>query len=267
MRLFPAIIALLLPGLAIGGETPWQDLAPGVKARLISADSEVGDGTTMIALELDMPETVKTYWRVPGESGIPIDIDWTGSNGITQTEIVWPYPLAETKDGYLDYVYYGPIVLPIRVMLAGEGALINAAITMGVCSDICVPAMASFSLAVDPSKPDRGQGLRIDQALAYAPRAWDGAEAPIGDIWWDAAAHSLALSVTGEQLDPTSIIAATGDTDLVFGTPQKSPEPGIVFLPLLGKDDDGGLAGQTVEVIFMTGGKAYQVSRQLKAAD
>jgi DsbC/DsbD-like thiol-disulfide interchange protein len=268
MRHLFLLLALLLTGFANAGETPWQDLAPGVKARLISADSEVGDGTTMIALELDMPPNVKTYWRVPGESGIPLEIDWTGSNGITAKEVVWPYPTTETRDGYRDYVYYGPTVLPIRVMMmAGEAASINASVIMGICSDICVPATASFSLTVDPSTPDRGQGLRISQALAYVPKPWDGTDAPIGEVWWDASAHALAIAVAEGQLDPASIIASIDRTDVVFGAPQKSPEPGIVFLPLLGKDGVDGLAGQAVEVIFMTEGKAYQVSRQLKAAD
>ena len=120
---------------------------------------------------------------------------------------MWPYPLAETRDGYLDYVYYGPTVLPIRLTLAGEAASINASVIMGICSDICVPATASFSLAVDPSSPDRGQGLRIDQAAGLCADALGGGDAPVGEVWWDASANALAVALTEAQLDVPSIIA------------------------------------------------------------
>lgn len=264
MRLILSVFAVvLIAAPAFAAQTPWQELAPGVKARLISADAASAEGTTMIALELDMPPDFKTYWRVPGETGIATTIDWTGSNGITAAEMLWPYPIVETKAGYVDFVYYGPTVLPIRITLAGEGAEIETAILMGICSDICVPATASFSLALDLRTPDRGQGLRINQALALVPREWPGEPQPVGDIWWDAEAGALAIAVSDPAVDPGSLIASPADASVLFGAPQKSPEPGIIFLPLLGKDEVKGLASQVIQVTFKADGEAFEVLRQL----
>ena len=75
---------------AVAGETPWQELAPGAKARLISSDVLKADGTTMVGLELDMPTTLNTYWRVPGETGIPTQFDFGGSSGVAGHETLWP---------------------------------------------------------------------------------------------------------------------------------------------------------------------------------
>ena len=53
------ILALLCPlaAPASAGETPWQDIAPGVQLRLISAGQVRADGTTLVGLEIDMPPT------------------------------------------------------------------------------------------------------------------------------------------------------------------------------------------------------------------
>src|SRR5689334_17951154 len=100
----PALLALTLLTLpAAAAETSWQELSPGVRLRLISSDVLKPDGTTMVALELDMPQNTNTYWRVPGESGIPTEIDTAGSSGISAHEILWPFPLIETKAGLTDF--------------------------------------------------------------------------------------------------------------------------------------------------------------------
>ena len=68
-------ILALAAAPACAGATAWQELAPGVKLRLVASDTLSADGTTLAALELDMPAGTKTYWRVPGESGIPTELD------------------------------------------------------------------------------------------------------------------------------------------------------------------------------------------------
>ena len=73
---------LLIPMLltpAVAAETPWQEVAPGARVRLISSDVLKPGNTTMVALEIDMPVGTNTYWRVPGETGIPTMFDFAGS--------------------------------------------------------------------------------------------------------------------------------------------------------------------------------------------
>ena len=62
-----AFLAFAAPSLA--AETPWQEVAPGVRLRLIADNVLSPDGTTLLGLEVDMPPGYKTYWRVPGETG------------------------------------------------------------------------------------------------------------------------------------------------------------------------------------------------------
>jgi DsbC/DsbD-like thiol-disulfide interchange protein len=164
----------------------WQELEPGTRVRLIASDSLRPDGTTMIGLELDMPASTKTYWRVPGESGIPAEFELTGSHGVSAHRVLWPYPQIEAFGGFTDFVYYGPTVLPLELVVDGDAPLLRVAVTLGVCSDICMPVVASFELPLDFAAPDHGQDLRIAQAVALAPIEWTEARQPVGDVRFDA---------------------------------------------------------------------------------
>jgi len=265
MRLLPLLL-ILLAAPATAGETPWQELAPGVRARLISSDVLKPDGTTLVGIELDMPLDTKTYWRIPGETGIATELDFAGSTGVTAHAVFWPYPTVDHTQGYLDYVYYGPTVLPVVLTIEKGATAVELATTLGVCSDICVPAMASFTLPLSFARADTGQGVRLDQALALSPIPWDGPDGVIGDVALDTAAGGLTIPLAHRAIDPGSLIADTGDPLVLFGTPQKSPDGHSVFLPLLGNVGDADLRGQTIRITFMTDMGPYEISRQIRSA-
>jgi len=252
MRTLPLLVLTLMTLPAAAGETAWQEISPGVRLRMISSDVLRPDGTTTVALELDMPQSTKTYWRVPGESGIETEIDTADSSGVSGHEILWPYPLIEVEDGLTDFVYRGPTVLPVELKLAGERGDLKASVIMGVCSDICVPAMASFSLPLEFIRPDRGQGLRIAQAIALAPQSWTDPGSPLGPVTWDAAANALAVDIVDPRVEPLSLIADASASGQLFGAPQKSPDSSAILLPLLGGAPTTALEGTPVSLTFMT---------------
>ncbi len=258
---FPLLLSILvLP--AVAGETPWQELSPGVRARLVSADVLEAAGRTMVGLELDMPHDTKTYWRIPGETGIAPDLDFAGS--VVDHTILWPYPTIETDQGYLDYVYYGPTVLPVSLMTQGDNPVVELAVTLGVCSDICVPASATFSLPLDFRDPDRGHALRIAQAVSLVPIPWDGAAPAIAGVTLDTSTDALVVTLAAAEIDPHSIIADIGNPAVLFGAPQKSRDGRSVFLSLSGIS--AGLEHQPVRITFMTGRGPYEVTLPIRPA-
>ncbi|MBK8085851.1 MAG: hypothetical protein IPK28_19615 [Devosia sp.] len=265
MRMPLFLLALsCLPAHA--GETPWQEVAPDVRVRMISSDVLRPGGTTMIGLEIDMPPGTKTYWRVPGETGIPTTIDLAGSTGITGHESLWPFPQIDTAEGFVDFVYFGPTVLPVELHLPGDAAMLEAAVTMGVCSDICVPVSAHFSLPLSFARPDRGQSLRIAQAVALTPMDWTDPRQPVGWVGYDAAADALAVRLGDDRIDPLSLIADAGPDGQLFGAPQKSPDGSLVLLPLLGGAAEGDVAGRPVQLTFMTEMGPFSLSRIIASA-
>jgi DsbC/DsbD-like thiol-disulfide interchange protein len=252
MRTLAPIVLVLLTAPALGGETAWQEIAPDVRLRLVSSDVLKADGTTMVALELDMPQGTKTYWRVPGESGIPTQVDIAGSSGIAGHEMLWPYPTIEVLGGLTDFVYRGPTVLPFELKLDGARAELAVSVVMGICSDICVPAMTSFSLPLDFVKPDRGQGLRIAQAVARTPQDWTDQRPLLGRVTWDEGGEAISVALADPRVDPLSLIADASAAGQLFGAPQKSPDGSAVLLPLLGGADQAAREGMPVSLTFMT---------------
>lgn len=259
------LICVLASAPAMAAATDWQELAPGVRLRLISADTLSPSGETMVGLELDMPQGYKTYWRVPGESGIPTQIDWSGSAGFKAARTFWPFPTIETVGDVTDFVYHGPTVLPVRLTLDGPRADLVATVIMGICSDVCVPAQARFMLPLDFQRPDRAQGLRLAQAMARAPVRWPGATSPFGTVQWDATTGDLHVTLVDPVVDPLSILVDARPTDAMFGAPQKSPEADLVILPLLGSAGDTDLAGAPVELTFLTSDGPFSVATRISA--
>lgn len=267
MRL-PRIVLMtlaLVPLPAHAGATGWQELGPDARVRIVSSDRLGADGRMMAAIEIDMPQGTKTYWRVPGETGIPTTLDLAGSTGITGHEFFWPYPQIETQKGFTDFVYYGPTVIPFALDVDGDAPVLRAALLMGICSDICVPAMADFTLPIDLGQPDPGQDLRIAQAMALTPIPWDGAAEAIGPVRLDADGGVLWVELDPDQIDPASVIIDASRAGHIALAPQKSQQDRLVGLRLVGGGSGGGdLVGQSIDLVFMTRSGPYMAERRVE---
>ncbi len=259
---FLVLVMLTLPVQA--GETPWNEVAPEARVRLITS-GVVEDGVTWAALEVDMPQAMKTYWRIPGETGIPTQFDTADSSGVNGHEIVWPYPTRETVDGYVDFVYHGKTVLPVRLDVAGAGAHLKADVLMGVCDEICVPVRTSFDVPLG-GDADTSSDLRIRQAVARAPVPWDGAEEAIGPVAYAAESGTLTVHSDPAAVDPASIIVDNGDPTVLFSSPEPGSAPGSVRFELLDGEAGAALAGQSVRLTFMTVDGAFETTRTVEKA-
>lgn len=255
------VLMTLWASPALAGASPWQEVAPGVTLRLISSDVLDG-GVATAGLEIDMPEGTNTYWRIPGETGIPTQFDFGGSTGIEEPEVLWPYPEIDTSRGYLDYAYYGPVVLPFEMAAEQAGAVLNVSVTLGICSEICVPASASLSLPLNFAAPDAAQSIRLEQAIVQVPILWDQPGQPFGSIeaGLDGSLHLLSPH---PSVDPSSVIADVGDPAILFKTPQKSPDNGLWTLKPLGNAAREELDGRPVQLTFLTADGPYAVTRMV----
>ena len=105
-----------------------------------------------VALRLKPQEGWHTYWRNPGDSGIPTKIEWTLPAGWSASEIQWPYPSVHRLGGLVNYGY-GEETLHL-VELQAPAKLGEAPVTVQatakwlVCADICVPGTAALSLTL-----------------------------------------------------------------------------------------------------------------------
>jgi len=91
-------------------------------ARLITATEATGSASAIEAgLEIRLAPGWHTYWRSPGDAGIPPSIDWAGSDNLAHAEIAWPAPQRWSLQGFETAGYENHVVLPIALTLAQPG--------------------------------------------------------------------------------------------------------------------------------------------------
>ena len=115
---------------------------------LIKDHSDFVPGTSInIGLKVSMDKGWHTYWRNPGDSGGPIEIDWELPKGFTVSDIKWPlpekieYPPLMTY-GYEDFVIY-PMVLSIPPDYSDD--YFEMAANILICADVCIPESGKIS--------------------------------------------------------------------------------------------------------------------------
>lgn len=136
-------------------------------ARVVTAENGVpaGSETISAALQLELKDGWKTYWRSPGEVGIPPHIDWSGSANIEHVEFFWPAPSRFRAFGIENFGYSKAVAFPLQIRLADPGAPLTpkAKVNLLVCSDICVPDSFDLALTLGP-----GSGIDAEAASIIA---------------------------------------------------------------------------------------------------
>ncbi len=155
-----------------------------VIARLISVQDGVPPGaeTLSAGLDLTLSEGWKTYWRSPGEVGIPPRIDWSGSENVAGVEMLWPAPERFTAFGIENFGYKDNVVFPLRVTLGrpGEPAHLAGAVKLLICSEVCIPETFDLALALPSgSKIDADSASQISTFLSRVPA--EGGQAKVTD--------------------------------------------------------------------------------------
>jgi len=126
-------------------------------------------GTQMAAARIRLKDGWKTYWRAPGGNGIPPQFRWTGSKNIKAVAFHWPEPKIFFRNGLRTIGYKHELVLPIEFQPKDRASDMTVAgqIDFGVCSDVCIPASATFSVRLPRSSPSHQS--TIQKALRARP--------------------------------------------------------------------------------------------------
>lgn len=141
-------LAAAAPDHALAAASGWAG-DEHAEARLVTAAEAVGSGATVDAgLEIRMAPGWHTYWRTPGDAGIPTTIDWAGSENLAATTIAWPAPTRLTLQGLENYIYVDRVLLPIAIQLTepGKPVLLRASVDYAACAEVCVPYHADLAL-------------------------------------------------------------------------------------------------------------------------
>lgn len=143
-------LGLTAAGPAHGAASDWI-VTDFSRLRLVAAgDSTAASGVLEIGVQIRLEEGWKTYWRDPGDAGLPTSFDWSASRNVGGVTLAWPAPKRLPFEGLDSYGYEGEVVFPARLRPARPGApvRIDLAVDYAVCKDICVPLAARARLDV-----------------------------------------------------------------------------------------------------------------------
>src|SRR5438876_1707858 len=142
---------LLASSLATGARaedaSPWQ--RDGHSAVRLLAGSRSG-AVLLGGIAFQLQPGWKTYWRSPGDSGVPPRFDFSKSENIEAVTVLWPAPMKfDDGAGGHSLGYKNQIVLPLRIVAknADKPVTLRAGVNFAVCEKLCIPVDANVELA------------------------------------------------------------------------------------------------------------------------
>jgi len=149
-----------------------------VEAELVTdRDSAQPGKPATVGLKLRMADQWHTYWKNPGDSGLPTRIQWVLPEGWKAGEIQWPYPRKLPVGPLMNYGYEDEVVLLSEITppaAARPGAYpVKAKAEWLVCKDVCIPEKGELDISMkvaagEPAVNPRFQA-HIERARAQLP--------------------------------------------------------------------------------------------------
>ncbi len=176
-----------------------------VKAELLADTNAIAPGRAFtIGLHLRMVPGWHTYWKFPGDAGIPTEIKWSLPPGWKAGEILWPIPLKLTEPGDIQiYGYHDEVLLLQEITppasISESTVKLSAEANWLVCERLCIPGAATLSLDL----PVNAQGAPANEELfsrfrRALPQSWPGAD--VASANWSKAGTELSFEIKSAAL-------------------------------------------------------------------
>lgn len=234
-----AFFTILFATAAVGQPQPGSPSAQGFHSQVqLLSGGQMGE-SWLAGIAITLDPGFKTYWRNPGESGLPPSFDWSASENVAAVEVQWPAPERHEDAAGVAYVYGRDVILPVvvRPKVAEKPVKLALTVDYGICKDICIPAHADLARSLASPGPDRAA---IEQAMTKVPR-----KQPLGER------SDLAILSVQPQSGQTNVLSVSvkapdGITPVLFAeapdnwyvSTEPSGEPGRFTLTVEDKPKD-----------------------------
>ncbi|WP_182120157.1 thioredoxin family protein [Acidovorax sp. FHTAMBA] len=153
---------------------------PYVRAELLAhAPQGVAPGQPLwLGLQITHQPEWHTYWKNPGDSGLPTDLAWTLPAGLDAGEIAWPLPKKIPIGTLANYGYEGTVLLPVPVTVAStfnpgpqaQNTTIQLRASWLVCRKECIPEEGEFTLQLPIQSTTALSGAAFEAAAKAQPQ-------------------------------------------------------------------------------------------------
>jgi thiol:disulfide interchange protein DsbD len=211
-----------------------------------------------VGIRLEMEEGWHTYWRNPGDSGLPTRVKWELPPGFAAGEVLWPYPVRFGTGPLVSYGYEHEVLLPVEIRVPpatapGEVRL-AARVDWLECQEACLPGRADVSLvlpvrATATPGPHAGLFTKARQRLPARDPAWRFSVSR--------ASRSLRLGIRaprGRPLREAYVYPVTPRL-VDYARPQVLEREGAGYRLELGLDPNGAPAARLAGVLVAESGR------------
>jgi DsbC/DsbD-like thiol-disulfide interchange protein len=251
-------LALALAGEAQAARSDWS-AAEKSQLRLLLAEPQ--GGRVAGGIEIVLEPGWYTYWRNPGEAGIPPIFDFSGSSNVADVEVRYPAPQRYDDGTSVSLIYRDEIVFPIEItpVRPSEPVVLELDATFGVCREVCIPTQATSSVAApDVSEPDPLTDARLRVYRPLVPAAAEPGRFDVERVALDG--DALLIDVRMPDSSYSDLFADPPDGWYIGQPTLVSRSEGVsrYRLPLAGRPRDAAISGQRFRFVAVAGGEAIE---------
>ena len=229
--------------------------SPHYAARLIGGESVAG--TWRAGVDITLDKGWKTFWRMPGDAGVPPQFDWSRSRNLKSAEVLWPVPSRFIDESGETVGYKDRVVFPVNATATDPGRPIELALDafLGVCEIVCIPV----KLDLDVLQSDPAPAADASLIAAFAARVPQKADAQsrfraVGASLAEAdGGYDLVLRLAGTGFDQGLDVFVEGSDFAYFREPKPTGEAGLFRLHVNGLTDPQKLKGRTLTLTMTAG--------------
>jgi DsbC/DsbD-like thiol-disulfide interchange protein len=170
-------IAVALAGPVRAAEpSPWVEDSQSA-FRLIAGTDNPGAARLRAGVEIKLAPGWHTYWRYPGDSGVPPRFDFSGSENFADAKVLYPAPHLYSDETGNTLGYKGGVTFPLQVTprQPGKPVKLHVKLEYAVCDKLCVPVEGNAELTLAPGASAEDASLAA--AEARVPKKVSAAQA------------------------------------------------------------------------------------------
>lgn len=191
--------------------------------RLIKA-AGLSDGRYDVGVEIRMTPGSHTYWKQPGDAGVPPVFAFNGSANVAEAKVLFPAPKRISEGGIEAFGYTDRVTFPVVVMPkeAGKPAVLKLVMDYAVCNKICIPAHGTASLDLSPDGT-AVDGTQVASAFHDLPLPLPPAETSKLAVLPETGAAKPSWTITWAGDTPVDDIFAIAPEGFYFDTKKLAP--------------------------------------------
>jgi DsbC/DsbD-like thiol-disulfide interchange protein len=251
-------LASAFPAEASAARSNWSPAAEAQLRLLLAGPEgkEIAGG-----IEIMLTPGWHTYWRNPGEAGVPPVFDFSGSDNVAKVEVSYPAPERLDDGTSVQLVYKDGVVFPLAVTPAEPGRPVTLRLraSFGVCREVCIPASADAVVTLPPAvSPDPLAEAIVEPYRARVPKPPEPGRFDVEKVALDGGA--LVIDVRAPESSYLDLFAEAPE-GWYIGQPTLVRRDGGISryrLPLDGRPRDAAVDGQRFRFVAVAGGEAVE---------